>query len=60
MGILMRAQARIRGLGDVRVEVDDLLLELLAEKDGLPARIFRRRAIDIEEIRSAASTTRDQ
>jgi len=43
-------------LGGVHVEVEDLLLELLTEKDGLPARIFRRRAIDVEEIKSAVTT----
>jgi ATP-dependent Clp protease ATP-binding subunit ClpC len=52
-GIIQRAQARVRTLGNVRVEAEDLLLELLAEKDGLPAKIFRRRAIDVEEIKSA-------
>jgi ATP-dependent Clp protease ATP-binding subunit ClpA len=51
--IIRRAQARVRGLGDVRVEVEDLLLELVAEKDGLPAKIFRGRAIDVEEIKRA-------
>ena len=55
-GIIRRAQARIRSLGGVHVEVEDLLLELLTEKDGLPARIFRRRAIDVEEIKSAVTT----
>jgi len=60
-GIIERAQARIRGLGGVRVEAEDLLLELLAEQDGLPAQIFRRRAIDVEAIKSAITTkTRDQ
>ena len=53
-GIIQRAQARVRSLEGVRVEVDDLLLELLAEKDGLPARIFRKRAIDVEAIKSVA------
>ena len=43
-------------MGDARVEVGDLLLELLAEKDGLPAQIFHRRAIDVEEIKSAITT----
>lgn len=55
-GIIQRARARIRGLGDGRVEVEDLLLELLAEKDGLPAQIFRRRAINVEEIKTAVRT----
>jgi len=55
-GIIQRALARIRSLGDVRVEVEDLLLELLAEKDGLAAQIFRRRAINVEEINSAVTT----
>jgi ATP-dependent Clp protease ATP-binding subunit ClpC len=54
-GIIQRAQARIHGLDDARVEVEDLLLELLAEKDGLPARMFRRRAINVEEIKSAVT-----
>ena len=54
-GIIQRARAKIRSLGNVRVEVGDLLLELLAEKDGLPAQIFRRRAIDIEAIKSAVT-----
>ncbi len=52
-GIVARAMARARRLGDARVDVDDLLLELLAEKEGLPARIFRRRGINVEEIRRA-------
>jgi ATP-dependent Clp protease ATP-binding subunit ClpC len=52
-GIIQRAEARVLSLGGFRVEVEDLLLELLAEKDGLPAQIFGRRAVDIEEIRSA-------
>ena len=55
-GIIQRARARIRGLGNVRVEVEDLLLELLAEKDGLPAKIFCKRAINVEEIKSAVMT----
>jgi ATP-dependent Clp protease ATP-binding subunit ClpC len=55
-GIIQRAQARVRRLGGVRVEVEDLLLELLAEKDGLPAQIFRRRAIEVEAIKSAVIT----
>jgi ATP-dependent Clp protease ATP-binding subunit ClpC len=59
-GIILRAQSRVRSLGRVRVEVEDLLLELLAEKDGLPARIFHRRGIDIEEIKTAVMTTREQ
>jgi len=52
-GIIRRAQARVRGSDDARVEIEDLLLELLAEKDGLPAQIFRRRTIDVEQIKSA-------
>jgi ATP-dependent Clp protease ATP-binding subunit ClpC len=55
-GIIQRAQARVRSLGGVRVEVEDLVLELLAERDGLPAKIFRRRAIDVEAIKSAVAT----
>jgi ATP-dependent Clp protease ATP-binding subunit ClpC len=55
-GIIQRARARIRGEVNVRVEVKDLLLELLAEKDGLPAKIFCRRAINVEEIARAASS----
>jgi ATP-dependent Clp protease ATP-binding subunit ClpC len=54
--LIERARARIRGLGGVRVEVEDLLLELLSEKDGLPAQIFRRRAIDVAAIKGAATT----
>ena len=54
--IIQRAQARIHGVGEGRVEAEDMLLELLAEEDGLPAQIFRRRAIDVEEIRSAVMT----
>jgi len=52
-GIIERAQARIRGLVGVRVKVEDLLLELLAEHDGLPAQMFQRRAIDVEAIKRA-------
>jgi len=60
-GIIQRAQSRVRGLGNVRVEVEDLLLELLAEEDGLPAQIFRKRAIDVEAIKRAVATkARDQ
>ena len=51
-GIIQRARAKIRGLSNARVEVEDLLLELLAEKDGLPAKIFCKRAINVEEIKS--------
>jgi ATP-dependent Clp protease ATP-binding subunit ClpA len=58
-GIIERTQARIRGLSGVRVEVEDLLLELLAEQGGLTAQIFRRRAIDVEAIKSATKM-RDQ
>ena len=54
-GIIKRARARARDRG-VRVEVEDLLLELLAESEGLPARIFRKRAIDVEKIKSAITT----
>jgi hypothetical protein len=43
-------------LGEGSVEAEDLLLQLLAEKDGLPAQIFRKRAIDVEEIRNAVMT----
>jgi hypothetical protein len=42
-------------LAGVRVEVEDLLLELLAEKDGMPARIFRKRAMDVEAMKSAVT-----
>jgi ATP-dependent Clp protease ATP-binding subunit ClpC len=52
-GIIQRAEARVRSLEGARVEVEDLLLELLAERDGLPAQIFRRRAIDVEAIKGA-------
>jgi ATP-dependent Clp protease ATP-binding subunit ClpC len=52
-GIILRAQARVRNLEGVRVEIEDLLLELLEEKDGLPAQIFRKRAIDVEVIKNA-------
>ena len=51
--ILERATARIRGLSEARVGVNDLLLELLAEKNGLPARIFRKRGINVEEVKRA-------
>ena len=54
--IIQRAQARIHGLGEGSVEAEDLLLQLLAEKDGLPAQICRKRAIDVEEIRNAVMT----
>src|ERR1044071_2341590 len=52
-GIIQRAQARVRGLKGVRIEVEDLFLELLAEKEGLPARIFCKRAINVEEIKNS-------
>ncbi len=48
--IIMRARARAQG---VRVEVEDLLVELLAEREGLPASVFRKRAIDVEKIKRA-------
>ena len=51
-GIIQRARAKVQGLGGARAEVDDLFLELLADKGGLPAQIFRRRAIDHEAIKS--------
>jgi ATP-dependent Clp protease ATP-binding subunit ClpC len=57
-GIIDRAQARVGSLKGVRVEVEDLLLELLAEKDGLPAQIFRKRRIDVQAIKSAVSGSR--
>jgi ATP-dependent Clp protease ATP-binding subunit ClpC len=44
-GIIQRAQASVRSLDNASVEVEDLLLELLAENDGLPAQIFRKRKI---------------
>ncbi|HWA24102.1 MAG TPA: Clp protease N-terminal domain-containing protein [Lacunisphaera sp.] len=50
-GIIQRARTCARGAG-ARVEVDDLLRELLVEKEGLPADIFRRRAIDVEKLRA--------
>jgi ATP-dependent Clp protease ATP-binding subunit ClpC len=50
--IIERAQTKARALEGVRVEVEDLLVELLAERDGLPARIFRKRAIDVEAIKN--------
>jgi ATP-dependent Clp protease ATP-binding subunit ClpC len=56
MRIIQRARAKVRGLGNARVDVEDLLLELLAEKDGLPAKIFCKRAIDVEEIKSTIMT----
>jgi hypothetical protein len=40
-------------LKGVRIEVEDLFLELLAEKEGLPARIFCKRAINVEEIKNS-------
>jgi ATP-dependent Clp protease ATP-binding subunit ClpC len=52
-GIIERAQARVRHAEGMRVEVEDLFLELLAEKDGLPAQIFRNRAIDAESMKNA-------
>lgn len=58
--IIQRAQARVRDLANVRVEVEDLLLELLAEKDGLPARIFQKRGIDVEAIQSNLIKERTQ
>jgi len=54
--IIQRAQAKIGGSGDARIEVEDLLLEILAENDGLPAQIFRRQAINVEEIKNAVTT----
>lgn len=60
-GIIQRAQARARALGNTRIEVEDLLLELLAEQEGLPAQIFRKQAIDVEKIKSTITTeTRHQ
>jgi len=59
-GIVRRAQDRIRRLANARVEVEDLLLELMAEKDGLPAQIFRKRAIDVAAIQSAVLKARAQ
>jgi ATP-dependent Clp protease ATP-binding subunit ClpC len=53
--IIRRAQARVRSLEGVRVEVEDLVLELLAEKDGLPARVFRKWSINVEAIKSAVT-----
>lgn len=59
--IIERAQGKVRRLGRTRVEVEDLLLEILADGDGLPAQIFRRRAVNVEAIRKAVITkTADQ
>jgi ATP-dependent Clp protease ATP-binding subunit ClpC len=55
-GIIERAQANVRSLDDGRVEIEDLLLELLAEENGLPAQIFRRRDVDVEAIKKAVIT----
>jgi ATP-dependent Clp protease ATP-binding subunit ClpC len=52
-GLVERAQAKVRSSGGDSVEVEDLLLELLAEKEGVPARAFRRWGIDVEAIKSA-------
>ncbi len=48
-------RAHSRALGDTPVEAEDLFLELLREKEGLPAKIFRKRSIDIEELRNAVT-----
>ena len=55
-GIIQRARAKIRKLGIARVDVDDLLLELLAERDGLPAKIFCKRSINVTQIKSTIIT----
>lgn len=54
--IIERAQAKVRDQKGEPIEADDLLLELLAEKEGLPARIFRQRAIDVDAIRRIVLT----
>jgi ATP-dependent Clp protease ATP-binding subunit ClpA len=51
-GIIQRAQAQARDLGRP-VEVNDLFLELLAEDEGLPARIFQKQAVDLESLKRA-------
>jgi ATP-dependent Clp protease ATP-binding subunit ClpC len=55
-GIVQRARSRARARGDAPVEAEDLFLELLTEKEGLPAKIFRKRSVDIEALRNAATT----
>ena len=55
-GIIQRALEKTRGLGNARVDVEDLLLELLAERDGLPAKIFCKRSINVVEIKSTIMT----
>ena len=48
-GIVERARIRARERGG-RTEVEDLLLELLAEKEGIPASLIRKRAIDVDSV----------
>lgn len=55
-GIIQRALEKTRGLGNARVDVEDLLLELLDERDGLPAKIFCKRSINVAEIRNTIMT----
>jgi ATP-dependent Clp protease ATP-binding subunit ClpC len=58
--IIERAQDRVRGLEGAHIEVEDLLLELLAEDEGLPAQIFRKRSIDVETIKRAVTRKANQ
>jgi ATP-dependent Clp protease ATP-binding subunit ClpC len=51
-GIIARARARADERGS-RTDAEDLLLELLAEKEGLPANIIRKRAINVDKIKRA-------
>lgn len=50
--IIARARLRARTRG-AQTDLADLLQELLDEKEGLPANIFRKRGIDAHKIRSA-------
>lgn len=56
--IVARARDRARDRGE-RIDVADLLLELLAEKEGLPATIISRRGIDVEKVKSAITRPTD-
>jgi len=52
-GIIQRSRDAVRASGQLYVEPENLLWELLTEKEGLTARIFRKRAIDVEKIKNA-------
>jgi ATP-dependent Clp protease ATP-binding subunit ClpC len=56
--IIKRANSRARDRGG-QVEVEDLFFELLTETEGLPARIFRKRAVDVAKIKSIIGSDAD-